>query len=73
MQSDGHCLYRAVEDQLAITDGPAGPSFWELRSLAASYMRLHAAETIPFLTQVCPSHVHPFSQACPFHLAGHLS
>ncbi|KAL4629953.1 OTU domain-containing protein 6B isoform X1 [Arapaima gigas] len=46
--SDGHCLYRAVEDQL----GSRGLSMnlEELRAQTAQYMRKHADEFLPFLT-----------------------
>ncbi|RKP40239.1 hypothetical protein BJ085DRAFT_21905, partial [Dimargaris cristalligena] len=48
VESDGHCLFRAVADQLAeyhhIRD-----DFMELRRKAADYMRAHKDDFIPFL------------------------
>lgn len=49
IKPDGHCLYRAVEDQLAILSG--GSSFYsyqELREMAAAYMRKHSSDFLPF-------------------------
>ncbi|XP_027078968.1 OVARIAN TUMOR DOMAIN-containing deubiquitinating enzyme 5-like isoform X1 [Coffea arabica] len=49
MKPDGHCLYRAVEDQLALQAGGTSPyTFQELRQMVASYMRNHASEFLPF-------------------------
>ncbi|KAM9737598.1 deubiquitinase OTUD6B [Menidia menidia] len=49
--SDGHCMYRAVEDQLAQRAKP-GPtvSMKELRSRTAEHMRAHADDFLPFLS-----------------------
>ncbi|WOG85041.1 hypothetical protein DCAR_0104227 [Daucus carota subsp. sativus] len=49
IKPDGHCLYRAVENQLAVLSGGSSPySFQELRKMVAAYMRKHAPEFIPF-------------------------
>ncbi|KAG5514006.1 hypothetical protein PMAC_000628 [Pneumocystis sp. 'macacae'] len=45
---DGHCLYRAFSDQLAVRHG-IYVSYIELRSIAASYIREHQQDFIPFL------------------------
>ncbi|KAF4352909.1 hypothetical protein F8388_003300 [Cannabis sativa] len=48
-QPDGHCLYRAVEDQLAVLSGGRSPhNYQELRELVASYMRKNASDFLPF-------------------------
>ena len=43
VKPDGHCLYRAVADQLA-----DGVDFLRLRKIAADYMREHEVEFLPF-------------------------
>ncbi|PKI70506.1 hypothetical protein CRG98_009011 [Punica granatum] len=49
IKPDGHCLYRAVEDQLArLSGGPPLYTYLELRELVSSYMREHATDFIPF-------------------------
>ncbi|KAL2922313.1 Deubiquitinase OTUD6B [Bienertia sinuspersici] len=49
VKPDGHCLYRAVEDQLAHLSGGSPPyDFQQLRAMVASYMRDHASEFLPF-------------------------
>ncbi|XP_026144729.1 deubiquitinase OTUD6B isoform X2 [Carassius auratus] len=48
ISSDGHCMYRAVEDQL--TERGAPRSLKELRAQTAQYMRSHADDFLPFLT-----------------------
>lgn len=48
MSSDGHCLYRAVEDQLIERGRTLGIK--ELRAETAQYMRSHADDFLPFLT-----------------------
>lgn len=49
IKPDGHCLYRAVEDQLALLSGGSSPhTYQELRQMVAAYMREHAAEFLPF-------------------------
>ncbi|KAG5440613.1 hypothetical protein PCK2_000323, partial [Pneumocystis canis] len=45
---DGHCLYKAFSDQLAVRHG-IYVNYLELRSIAASYIREHACDFIPFL------------------------
>ncbi|KAI5079337.1 hypothetical protein GOP47_0004816 [Adiantum capillus-veneris] len=50
IKPDGHCLYRAVEDQLALYPRACRQSsFQELREVAASYMRSHSEDFIPFI------------------------
>ncbi|KAG8368836.1 hypothetical protein BUALT_Bualt15G0088200 [Buddleja alternifolia] len=49
IKPDGHCLYRAVEDQLALHCGGASPyTFQELRQMVAAYMRKNVSEFLPF-------------------------
>ncbi|XP_029299814.1 deubiquitinase OTUD6B [Cottoperca gobio] len=51
ISSDGHCMYRAIEDQLAQRSKPALiMSVKELRSRTAERMRGHADDFLPFLT-----------------------
>ncbi|KAJ4978521.1 hypothetical protein NE237_009301 [Protea cynaroides] len=47
IKSDGHCLYRAVEDQLDFSGGYPY-NYQELRAMVASYMREHASDFLPF-------------------------
>ena len=57
MQADGHCLYRAVGDQLTShTNGTAETEdLWAIRAKAAAYMRAHPDRFIPFLPEACSS------------------
>ncbi|CAI9109227.1 OLC1v1009012C1 [Oldenlandia corymbosa var. corymbosa] len=49
IKPDGHCLYRAVEDQLALQSGGSSPyTFQQLRQMVANYMRNHASDFLPF-------------------------
>ncbi|KAH7578409.1 hypothetical protein JRO89_XS01G0377900 [Xanthoceras sorbifolium] len=49
IKPDGHCLYRAVEDQLAHLSGGSSPyTFQKLREMVAAYMRDHASDFLPF-------------------------
>uniref|UniRef100_A0A3B4C5V1 ubiquitinyl hydrolase 1 n=1 Tax=Pygocentrus nattereri TaxID=42514 RepID=A0A3B4C5V1_PYGNA len=48
MSSDGHCMYRAVEDQLVERGRALGIK--ELRAQTAQYMRSHSDDFLPFLT-----------------------
>ncbi|OAY49576.1 OVARIAN TUMOR DOMAIN-containing deubiquitinating enzyme 5 [Manihot esculenta] len=49
IKPDGHCLYRAVEDQLAVLSGGSSPyTYQDLRKMVASYMREHASDFVPF-------------------------
>ncbi|XP_071356695.1 deubiquitinase OTUD6B [Trachinotus anak] len=51
ISSDGHCMYRAIEDQLAQRSKPGSTmSVKELRSRTADHMRSHADDFLPFLT-----------------------
>ncbi|KAG6542239.1 hypothetical protein Mapa_016367 [Marchantia paleacea] len=49
IKSDGHCLYRAVEDQIGLHPELVQYSYQELRLLAANYMRTHADDFMPFI------------------------
>ncbi|XP_055142711.1 deubiquitinase OTUD6B isoform X2 [Symphalangus syndactylus] len=46
--SDGHCMYRAIEDQLKEKD--CALTVVALRSQTAEYMQSHAEDFLPFLT-----------------------
>uniref|UniRef100_A0A0A9D4H0 OTU domain-containing protein n=1 Tax=Arundo donax TaxID=35708 RepID=A0A0A9D4H0_ARUDO len=49
IKPDGHCLYRAVENQLSLhSTGTAWYNYQELRQMTAKYMREHAADFLPF-------------------------
>ncbi|KAA0710480.1 OTU domain-containing protein 6B [Triplophysa tibetana] len=48
ISSDGHCMFRAVEDQLLVRGSALG--FKELRAQTAQYMRSHIDDFLPFLT-----------------------
>ncbi|CAM8897061.1 unnamed protein product [Rhodiola kirilowii] len=49
IKPDGHCMYRAVEEQLALISGGSSPyTFQELREMVAAYMRKHASDFRPF-------------------------
>lgn len=49
IKPDGHCLYRAIEDQLALHSGGSSPySYQDLRQMVAAYMRKHASDFHPF-------------------------
>lgn len=49
IKPDGHCLYRAVENQLSLhSNGAARYSYQDLRQMTAKYMREHAANFLPF-------------------------
>lgn len=51
ISSDGHCMYRAIEDQLAQRSLPGGVmNVKNLRYHTAEYMRSHAEDFLPFLT-----------------------
>lgn len=47
--SDGHCLFRSVEDQLEFTGDPAPVPYPELRKRCAAHMQAHPADFLPFL------------------------
>lgn len=49
VQSDGHCLYRAISEQLQL-DGQA-LTVAQLRAMAASHMRSNPDDYAPFLDQ----------------------
>ena len=63
MQADGHCLYRAVGEQLG--SGKAN-DYWAVRTKAAAYMRAHPDQFLPFLPEACSAAL-PYS-ACYSHL-----
>ncbi|MBA0804299.1 hypothetical protein Gohar_003889 [Gossypium harknessii] len=45
----GHCLCRAVEDQLSLQSGGSSPyAYQELWEMVAAYMRKHASDFLPF-------------------------
>lgn len=49
IKPDGHCLYRAVEDQLSLHSRNTSLfGYQELREMAANYMREHASDFLPF-------------------------
>ncbi|XP_042379709.1 OVARIAN TUMOR DOMAIN-containing deubiquitinating enzyme 5-like [Zingiber officinale] len=49
IKPDGHCLYRAVENQLSLCSNGVSPySFQELRKMTAKYMRNHTPDFLPF-------------------------
>ncbi|XP_031258591.1 OVARIAN TUMOR DOMAIN-containing deubiquitinating enzyme 5-like [Pistacia vera] len=49
IKPDGHCLYRAVEDQLAHLSGGSSPYTYQvLREMVAAYMMDHASDFLPF-------------------------
>ena len=55
LQPDGHCMYRAVEDQLEVhRDGGAHSThdYTLLREKTADYIRNHKDELLPFIIQV---------------------
>ncbi|XP_039592943.1 deubiquitinase OTUD6B [Polypterus senegalus] len=54
--SDGHCMYRAIEDQL-ICKG-LNWNVQELRAQTAKYMRDHSEDFLPFLTNPCTGDVY---------------
>ncbi|KAG2444687.1 hypothetical protein HXX76_001431 [Chlamydomonas incerta] len=51
IRADGHCMYRAVEDQLGQAGAGAAPppDHLALRRLAAGYIRSHADDFLPFI------------------------
>ncbi|EFJ17779.1 hypothetical protein SELMODRAFT_233669 [Selaginella moellendorffii] len=49
IKPDGHCLYRAVEDQLQLHPSAPQYSFQELRKIAAGYIREHPEDFVPFI------------------------
>ena len=52
LQADGHCMYRAVQDQLEAGGSDAAvPGYAELREETASYMRAFPDEFVPFVVQ----------------------
>ncbi|KAH6799503.1 Cysteine proteinases superfamily protein [Perilla frutescens var. frutescens] len=49
IKPDGHCLYRAVENQLALQSGGSSAyTYQELRKMVAAYMREHVGDFLPF-------------------------
>ena len=62
-QADGHCLYRAVNDQLRVHSNGSGcaDNYWAIRLKAASYMRAHPDQFLPFMPEV-----HSSSLPTPF-------
>lgn len=56
--SDGHCMYRAIEDQLKEQHNPWTVAV--LRNQTADYIRSHVGDFLPFLTN--PNTDDPYSQ-----------
>ncbi|XP_006827245.2 OTU domain-containing protein 6B [Amborella trichopoda] len=52
IKPDGHCLYRAVEDQLSLSAGN-NYNYQDLREMAANYMRENASNFLPFFLSDC--------------------
>ncbi|KAG8066306.1 hypothetical protein GUJ93_ZPchr0004g39293 [Zizania palustris] len=49
IKPDGHCLYRAVENQLSLySRGTTQYNYQDLRQMTANYMKEHAADFLPF-------------------------
>ncbi|CAI0406977.1 unnamed protein product [Linum tenue] len=49
IKPDGNCLYRAVEDQLALLSGGSSPyNHQDLRKMVADYMRQNSSDFLPF-------------------------
>lgn len=49
IKPDGHCLYRAIENQLSLQPGlPCKFSYQQLREMAAAYIRSHTEDFLPF-------------------------
>ena len=51
IQADGHCMYRAVQDQLEASDDNPELDYTELRQETASYMRAFPDNFLPFINQ----------------------
>lgn len=52
IKADGHCLYRSLEDQLAVANGgdtPAGLDYLGLRKKAAERLRAERDDYMPFI------------------------
>jgi OTU domain-containing protein 6 len=47
--SDGHCMYRALSDQLSMTSHQSALDFAALRKMAADYLRTHSEDFAPFI------------------------
>ena len=58
-QADGHCLYRAMEEQLGAAGCeellPPPRDYWAVRAKAAAYMRTHPDPFLPFIPPVRPN------------------
>ena len=54
VQADGHCLYRAVNEQLRVHSNGSGAAddYWAIRAKAAAYMRAHSDRFLPFMPEV---------------------
>ncbi|KAL7157356.1 hypothetical protein ABFS83_02G072700 [Erythranthe nasuta] len=48
IKPDGHCLYRAVENQLSLHSSCTSYTYQELRKMVADYMRKHSSDFVPF-------------------------
>ena len=72
-QADGHCLYRAVNDQLKVHSNGSGSAdnYWAIRAKAAAYMRAHPDRFLPFMPEVhSSSSCWPLPVALPDQLIG---
>jgi len=50
VEPDGHCMYSAIADQLGVRKGIKKLSYHDTRKAAASYMREHVDDFLPFMT-----------------------
>ncbi|KAM9198082.1 deubiquitinase OTUD6B [Dugong dugon] len=58
--SDGHCMYRAIEDQLEEQDCPLTVA--ALRRQTAEYMQSHVEDFLPFLTNPNTGHIYTLEE-----------
>eukprot|EP00195_Chlamydomonas_chlamydogama_P017882 CAMPEP_0202896522 /NCGR_PEP_ID=MMETSP1392-20130828/5518_1 /ASSEMBLY_ACC=CAM_ASM_000868 /TAXON_ID=225041 /ORGANISM="Chlamydomonas chlamydogama, Strain SAG 11-48b" /LENGTH=366 /DNA_ID=CAMNT_0049581913 /DNA_START=53 /DNA_END=1153 /DNA_ORIENTATION=- len=49
IRADGHCMYRAIEDQLQQAGAASPPTFQQLRERAAAHIRAHPDDFMPFI------------------------
>lgn len=62
--ADGHCMYRALEDQLVMTSEAPKGGFQGLRELAASFMRSHPDDYLPFVVEEREEPAEEFEKYC---------
>lgn len=53
VQADGHCLYRAVSNQLQSNGAGSADDHQAVRAKAAAYMRAHPDQFLPFMPEAC--------------------